>query len=983
MTRNTWNQNYRNVHYNSDTDYTILVARTLLSPAGIWPLRKDDSVLHRVKIFAQIGTIFSSMCCLLVPHVIYTFHECEDLTRYMKVIAAQVFSVLGIVKFWTMIINRQEIGRCLRAMEVQYRDVECEKDRLVMRKSAKIGRMFTIMYLSLSYGGALPYHIILPFMSERVVKRDNTTQIPLPYLSNYVFFVIEDSPIYEMTFVLQMLISTVILSINTGINSLIATIVMHSCGLFKVVNRKLESFLEENNNDLRTHLNGIIQHHLKAIEFAGTIEKAFSLVFLSEMIGCTVIVCFLEYGVIVEWEDRKTFSTITYFILMTSIFVNVFILSFIGDRLKEESERVGEALYFIPWYDIPKDIADNMKMIILRSSHPTHLSAAKIFDLTLQAFCDVCKTSAAYLNFLRTMTNITEIRWCTQTYNSFHRVQQSLVIIVALGSPTHSQPLQTFQRVKNIRNFQLLLEISKVFVIVRHLPFKYDKKTDTDFYLEIYLIVECNDTLHFSSNRCSIVQLDKRVPRWQIIADRLQKIIKKKAKRLSNFESRFVHAKSLTVLLAISHRVVLVLLAANCPKKFFTQAPLDSCDMVENTSNKSYRNVHYKSDAEYTVRVAKTLLTPLGIWPLYKRDSFLQKVKTFVRIGAIFSLMCFLLIPHVIYTFHDSKNLARYMKVIAAQVFSLLGIIKFWTMIINRKAIRKCLTAIEVQYKDVECEKDRSVMTDSAKIGRLFTIAYLSLSYGGALPYHIILPFMSEKVVNRENITQIPLPYESNYLFFVVEDSPFYEIMFASQILISTTILSTNTGISSLIATSVMHTCGLFKVVNRKIETFFEDNTGDLHKRLNGIIRHHLTAIEFAGTIEKVLSTVFLSEMIGCTIIICFLEYGVIVEWEERKTLSMLTYFILMTSIFVNVFIISLIGDLLKQESEKVGETLYFTPWYNLPKDIADNMKMIILRTSRPTNLSAAKIFDLSLQAFCDVCKTSAAYLNFLRTMAQ
>ncbi|XP_043593285.1 uncharacterized protein LOC122572410 [Bombus pyrosoma] len=121
------------------------------------------------------------------------------------------------------------------------------------------------------------------------------------------------------------------------------------------------------------------------------------------MVGCTIIICFLEFGVIMEWEDHKTFSTVTYFVLMTSMFVNVFIISFIGDRLKQESERIGETTYFLPWYDFPLNEVKNVRTIILRTRLPSSLSGANILDLSLQAFCDVVKTSAAYFNVLRAM----------------------------------------------------------------------------------------------------------------------------------------------------------------------------------------------------------------------------------------------------------------------------------------------------------------------------------------------------------------------------------------------------------------------------------------------------------------------------------------------------------------------------------------------------------------------------------------------------
>ncbi|CAK9804356.1 Putative odorant receptor 92a [Anthophora quadrimaculata] len=395
------NLNYRNVNYKLDIEYAIRVAKILLTPIGIWP-RSDSH--NNVRLFAQTAIVFVLMCFLLIPHVIYTYFDCEDLTRYMKVIAAQVFSLLAIIKFWTVIINKKEIRFCLLKMEMQYENIDSEEDRLVMTNCAKIGRFFTALYLGLCYGGALPYHIILPLISERIVMENNTTRLPLPYLSNYVFFLIEDSPIYEIIFFSQMVISTIILSTNCGIYSLVVTIIMHCCGLFEVTNRRMESISMSDRKNIRNSLRNIVQFHLKAVEFAEMIEKALNVVFLSEMLGCTVIICFLEYGVIVEWADNKTFSTMTYFVLMTAIFANVFILSFIGDRLKQVSERIGETTYFLPWYDLPDDVAKNIRTIILRASRPSNLSGAKLFDITLQAFCDVCKTSAAYFNFLRAMT---------------------------------------------------------------------------------------------------------------------------------------------------------------------------------------------------------------------------------------------------------------------------------------------------------------------------------------------------------------------------------------------------------------------------------------------------------------------------------------------------------------------------------------------------------------------------------------------------
>ncbi|EZA50018.1 hypothetical protein X777_11507 [Ooceraea biroi] len=395
---------FQNFNYKSDTEYVMRIAKILLSPVGVWPLYRNDTILDKIKYFFHTSFVFSLMGFLLVPHVIYTFFDAEDLTRYMKVIAAQVFSLLGIIKFWTMIINRDEISCCLRQIEIQYRDVECEEDRLVMVRNAKLGRQFTIMYLGLLYGGALPYHIIMPLVAERIIKEDNTTQLPLPYLSDYIFFVVENSPVYEIFFVTQILFSTLILSTNCGVYSLIATCVMHACCLFEVARRHIETVMVDGTDGLHERFGHIIAQHTQALRFSKMIEKSLNIVFLSEMVGNTIIICFLEYGVLREWEDNQIFGTIIYLILAISILVNVFILSSIGDRLKEESEKIGEASYFINWYALPAKNMSNLIMMMVRSNRSSTLTAGKIFDISLQGFSDVCKTSAAYFNFIRMIT---------------------------------------------------------------------------------------------------------------------------------------------------------------------------------------------------------------------------------------------------------------------------------------------------------------------------------------------------------------------------------------------------------------------------------------------------------------------------------------------------------------------------------------------------------------------------------------------------
>lgn len=82
-----------------------------------------------------------------------------------------------------------------------------------------------------------------------------------------------------------------------------------------------------------------------------------------------------------------------------------------------------------------------------------------------------------------------------------------------------------------------------------------------------------------------------------------------------------------------------------------------------------YQNANYQADAEFTVKVAKSLLSPVGLWPLHGNKNAFDRYFTVVKNSALFGLMCFLLLPHVYYTFFDAEDKLMMMKVIAAQVY--------------------------------------------------------------------------------------------------------------------------------------------------------------------------------------------------------------------------------------------------------------------------------------------------------------------------
>ncbi|XP_011503214.1 PREDICTED: uncharacterized protein LOC105366460 [Ceratosolen solmsi marchali] len=89
---------------------------------------------------------------------------------------------------------------------------------------------------------------------------------------------------------------------------------------------------------------------------------------------------------------------------------------------------------------------------------------------------------------------------------------------------------------------------------------------------------------------------------------------------------------------------------------------------------------------------------------------------------------------------------------------------------------------------------------------------------------------------------------------------------------------------------------------------------------------------------------------------------------EIQTLLITFTYFTLIVSLMFNIFIICYIGELLKEQNEKVRYFTYKIEWYTLPNNRATDLIMIFLITSAcPAKITAGFVIDLTFRTFTGV----------------
>ncbi|XP_011058393.1 PREDICTED: uncharacterized protein LOC105148385 [Acromyrmex echinatior] len=230
-------------------------------------------------------------------------------------------------------------------------------------------------------------------------------------------------------------------------------------------------------------------------------------------------------------------------------------------------------------------------------------------------------------------------------------------------------------------------------------------------------------------------------------------------------------------------------------------------------------------------------------------------------------------------------------------------------------------------------------MIKSAKIGRRLVTLCAIFMYGSGLSFRLILPFAKGKIITPQNVTIRPLPCPAYFIFFDVQVSPIYELIFVIQILSGIITYSITTGLCGLAAVFVMHICGQLKILMSLMRNFVKEKWQEKRE------------------VNRKLA---------------------IMEWENSNPLAMSSYFTALMSMLINMFMFCYTGEQLTVQAEKVARTSCMLEWYRLPNKDARGIVLMIIMSNLPTKITAGNIMDLSLKTYGDVIKAAVTYFNML-----
>ncbi|CAL7937413.1 unnamed protein product [Xylocopa violacea] len=347
----------------------------------------------------------------------------------------------------------------------------------------------------------------------------------------------------------------------------------------------------------------------------------------------------------------------------------------------------------------------------------------------------------------------------------------------------------------------------------------------------------------------------------------------------------------------------------------------------------------------------------------------------------LFSLIS-LLIP-AISQFYSSilkKNMDATMESVPIMVTIIVCKIKLLNHKINKDKFDTLFDLIKEEWENRKYET--YILNKVTKQGNMLARAYRTtlLSFMVVFLLLPLFPLFMDVVLPLNETRQRQQMFRLKY--FTNEDQYFFSIYLHSA-WCSFVIVVIVVSIDSLYMLVVYHACSLFAMCGYQVveatKGSNEDNNGISIKPFQKCIIMHYKALQFYQLIDDSsrLSYFFqvLFNMIGIT---ATAVQAVMYLHRPEEALRIAVFLIAQQ---FHLLIITLPGQMLVDQSLHLATDIYYSAWYQMPKNIQKVLYMMQIRSSKPCKLTAGGLYEMNIENFGITFKTCMSYFTMLLSL--
>nr|UEN71212.1 olfactory receptor 29 [Gregopimpla kuwanae] len=381
-------------------------------------------------------------------------------------------------------------------------------------------------------------------------------------------------------------------------------------------------------------------------------------------------------------------------------------------------------------------------------------------------------------------------------------------------------------------------------------------------------------------------------------------------------------------------------------------------------------------------RANKTLLSFIGLWPYQKHKTWRMFQQFFCPFFVISVIT-----PQLIKLKDIWGDMDVMVESLTAVSVQMVACIKFFNGLFHQKAMKKLLDNVKRDWSSLRNKKEIEILTQYGNEGRNLTILHLVFIYSATFGYLMIplMPTLMDIVIPLNESRGPVYLYQSEYF---VDPDEYFLLITLHTYLASLMTMTIIIAVDTMFICSVIHVCGILALIGHRLENllpkrsdrdfgFYKLSKADhdrCHQEIVLCIDHHFKVTEVAKNIESSYSMSYLL-VLGISMV-CLSLSGVQLLIKFGQIEEMVRLFQFNLGQCSHLLFNSWPCQRLIDESVRLRESIYAAEWYSLSEENKRLLRFVMLRILNPLQITAGKLYLMSIENFGLVIKTSMSYFT-------
>ncbi|RLU24543.1 ObirOr5-9E97 [Ooceraea biroi] len=376
----------------------------------------------------------------------------------------------------------------------------------------------------------------------------------------------------------------------------------------------------------------------------------------------------------------------------------------------------------------------------------------------------------------------------------------------------------------------------------------------------------------------------------------------------------------------------------------------------------------------------KVVLSIVGLWPYQSRlEGNVMAIITLLCAGGYAGLELWTLIVGI-------TDLSIVIENLSSTMANIFVIGKLVNNLYNNYKMKDLLVRIEETWKMIPTGPENVILRTYAEESRSFTVHYALAMYA------VWISYSTMPIVSSGLYTFLPTneTYETKYLFrleHVIDVEKYFTLLMLLAIIGVFYIVSIAIAVDSIFVLCIQHNSALFEGVRSldcvqvEAQWMLKPNVAndEAYHIIIGCIKSYKDALNFFDVLASAYSTFFLL-LLGMVILCLSFSVAQLLLVDNQLD-AIIRIVALNVAEVLHIYYLSLMSQQLIDYSSGIQEVIYNCDWYAISLRSRQLLKFTLLRATKPCQITAGKMYVMSMENFGSIIKACISYVTMLLSL--